>query len=134
MSKRTQTEYEREYIHFLEEVVAGVMSRMRPEIVQRLSDSLALVRGAASTIEDESAEWLEIGSLSQLRAEVGGRFQNIKKKWISAGFPLKEHKGDTGADYELVEEGWQDLSNWVSKQGYEIRKSRKKDVYFEIRN
>ncbi len=38
--------------------------------------------------------WTRIESLSRLRAIVGGRFKNLKEKWVGAGFPLREHRGD----------------------------------------
>lgn len=78
--------------------------------------------------------WIGIESLSRLRSVVGGRFQNIKKKWIDAGFPLREHRGDRWREFELVEAGWLDLSTWIAKQGFEARLTREsKDFLFELR-
>ncbi|RMG43709.1 MAG: hypothetical protein D6719_03225 [Candidatus Dadabacteria bacterium] len=84
--------------------------------------------------QETQGEWLAIDSLSKLRAEVGGRFQNIKKKWIEAGFPLKQHRGEKTASYKLNQEGWIELTNWILKQGYEARLATDDSEHlFEIR-
>lgn len=75
---------------------------------------------AASEGEGEG-EWVQVESLSRLRSVVGGRFQNIKKKWMDAGFPLREHRGDKEANFSIDERGWIELTNWIIKQGFESR-------------
>ncbi len=78
--------------------------------------------------------WSEIASLSQLRAVVGGRFQNLKDRWVQSGFPLKEHRGDKSLEYSLKDVGWLELSSWISKQGFEVRlRPDKEKCLFEIR-
>ena len=69
----------------------------------------------------QSGGWIDIESLSKLRNVVGGRFENIKRKWVGAGFPLREHRGDKAGQFEVNSEGWVELSNWMSKHGYESR-------------
>lgn len=74
-------------------------------------------------VAEEGADggWIDVESLSKLRNVVGGRFENIKRKWVGAGFPLREHRGDKAGDFEINSEGWVELSNWMSKHGYESR-------------
>jgi hypothetical protein len=67
------------------------------------------------------SEWICIQSLSQLRAVVGGRFQNLKQRWIAAGFPLREHRGDRREDASLDNDGWIELAAWIAKQGFDTR-------------
>lgn len=103
----------------------GVMCR-RQAIVYELARSL-LERLRQSNVDLASAEelsqadWEKIESLSQLRATVGGRFQNLKKRWIKSGFPLREHRGDREGEAEIDEAGWVELALWINKQGYETR-------------
>ncbi len=81
-----------------------------------------------------ASEWISISSLSQLRKATGGRFQNLKERWVKAGFPLRQHRGDKSESWTLSEEGWLALSLWINKQGFEARLSGcPKDVIFEIR-
>lgn len=81
-----------------------------------------------------SEKWIGIESLSQLRALVGGRFQNLKERWLSAGFPLKEHRGASEAQATLDPDGWRDLSQWILTQGFEARISTKGTSYlFEVK-
>ncbi|MCI5065438.1 hypothetical protein MRY87_06905 [bacterium] len=81
-----------------------------------------------------SAEWIAIASLSQLRKEVGGRFQNLRTRWLEAGFPLKAHRGDSTEDYTLAQDGWREMTSWLLKQGYESRLLEDLSLgYFEIR-
>ncbi len=90
--------------------------------------------GEASSPESTS-EWISISSLSQLRKATGGRFQNLKERWIRAGLPLRQHRGDKSESWTLSEDGWLALSLWINKQGFEARLSDcPKDVIFEIRN
>jgi hypothetical protein len=79
--------------------------------------------------------WTRIESLSRLRAIVGGRFKNLKEKWVGAGFPLREHRGDREERGSVNTEGWLELSSWISRQGYEVRLAGEADPWlFEIRS
>ncbi|MBN8548665.1 MAG: hypothetical protein J0M12_05055 [Deltaproteobacteria bacterium] len=92
---------------------------------------------AAPAVADENsagAGWVDIESLSKLRNVVGGRFENIKRKWVGAGFPLREHRGDKAGEFEVNSEGWVELSNWMSKHGYESRlRPDRPDCLFQIK-
>ncbi len=82
----------------------------------------------------QSGEWVGIESLSRLRSVVGGRFQNIKKKWTEAGFPLREHRGDRIKRFAINDSAWIELSSWILKQGYEARLApENSDFLFELR-
>ena len=67
------------------------------------------------------AAWVHIESLSQLRAKVGGRFQNLKDKWVASGFPLREHRGDRSGQKVVDYDGWVALALWIQRQGFEVR-------------
>ena len=87
-----------------------------------------------ASVKDGGDPWIPVESLSRLRGIVGGRFQNLRKRWIDAGFPFREHRGDKSGDYTLDERGWIELSNWILKQGYEARLAPKEaDHLFELR-
>ena len=82
----------------------------------------------------ELQPWARIASLSQLRAEVGGRFQNLREKWTAAGFPLREHRGDRTGHVEFDHDGWLELATWITRQGYEVRLAGETDDWlFEVR-
>jgi len=85
---------------------------------QRLSEKVEFSVPGATV---DSSEWARIESLSQLRALVGGRFQNLKQRWVAAGFPLREHRGDREGKAAVNHDGWIELSVWISKQGFETR-------------
>ena len=79
-------------------------------------------------------EWVGIESLSRLRGLVGGRFENIKKKWVDAGFPLREHRGDKAKKASVDEAGWSDMASWLLKHGFEARLlPESKEFLFEVR-
>lgn len=101
-------------------------------IMKELEENLDYAQpGSASEVEEE---WQPVESLSRLRALVGGRFQNLKARWLDAGFPLREHRGDKDDEYQLDEAGWLALTRWVAKQGYEARLAPEKEgVVFELR-
>lgn len=108
-----------------ESLIAEVAYRLRGCFITRSELKEQEVQGAA---------WQGVESLSRLRSIVGGRFQNIKKKWTDAGFPLREHRGDRWKDFSLNDEGWLELSNWILKQGFEARLTTDSEEYlFELR-
>jgi len=76
-----------------------------------------------SEIGKISENWFKIQSFSQLRSLVGGRFQNLKERWSNAGFPLKEHRGDTLEEFKINEAGWAEMKEWLLKHGYIARLS-----------
>jgi len=76
---------------------------------------------AGRETEPSATEWVEIESLSQLRSHVGGRFQNLKQRWVAAGFPLREHRGDRSETGAVNESAWVELATWIAKQGFEAR-------------
>jgi len=110
---------------FFEELVKSVFRDKRELFVHSVMDKLSrdLLSKTALTMTSTGPEddWIEIESLSRLRSIVGGRFKNLKDKWLLAGLPLREHRGDRQADYEVREDTWVELSNWIAKQGYEAR-------------
>lgn len=90
--------------------------------------------GAESPRPTDDNGWTRVESLSQLRALVGGRFQNLKEKWVAAGFPLREHRGDRSGQKVLDYDGWVALALWVQRQGFEVRLATESDAWlFEIR-
>lgn len=121
----------------LESVVNQVFESRRDSYVFQCANRLRElvsdareVASAAPVIND----WVEIESLSRLRTVVGGRFENTKKKWIAAGFPLREHRGDKLSAFVVNEAGWIELSNWIIKQGFETRQNPGKEhCLFELR-
>jgi len=105
------------------------------ELLSQLEASgIGKVSGAAQTQNESDSKWIAIESLSSLRNLVGGRFHNLKEKWIEAGFPLREHRGDKAGEVEVKKQGWIELTNWILKQGYEARLAPdREDCLFELR-
>jgi hypothetical protein len=124
-------------IGFFEDSLSEVFDERKGFYLSCIQNRLsALLNGLPrSEISGQNGhKWEEIDSLSKLRSLVGGRFQNLKVKWLGAGFPLKQDKGSKPAMYTLNEPGWLELSSWISNQGFEVRRnSEKKDVIFEIK-
>lgn len=90
-------------------------------------------QGRGATHEPGS-EWERIESLSKLRALVGGRFQNLKDRWVRAGFPLREHRGDRTGQKKIDHNGWIELASWINKQGFELRLADENEPWlFELR-
>lgn len=88
----------------------------------------------SSSQDDAEREWIKIESLSQLRAQVGGRFKNIKEKWLKAGFPLREHRGDRAHKAAVDYDAWVEMANWILRQGYESRLAEENESWLmEIR-
>jgi hypothetical protein len=79
-----------------------------------------ILQGTTSSVRNGS-DWLTISSLSQLRKETGGRFENLKRRWLAAGLPLRKHRGDREEKEQLEEEGWLALTIWIGDQGYDIK-------------
>ena len=110
-------------------IVAGIRARIA-EIATRVNQPQ---EGEPGETETESA-WIGIDSLSRLRGHVGGRFQNLKERWLGAGFPLKDHRGDKLEVITLDPLGWLELVSWLSRQGFEARAvDATKGFYFEIK-
>lgn len=100
--------------------------------IDRFKALVAAAKERTEQVVDQN--WTEIDSLSKLRAVVGGRFENLKAKWLSAGFPLKESKGAELSDFKLSSQGWVELSTWISNQGFEVRLcDDKSKALFEIK-
>ncbi len=125
-----------------EEAIRGMVrraiERRRQVIVYDTARKLESVLGRYRSDDDLSRPvgvvWVKIESLSQLRALVGGRFQNLKDRWVGAGFPLREHRGDRSGKKNFDFEGWTELSTWIHKQGFEIRLAAEEEPWlFEIR-
>ena len=89
-------------------------------------------RGESSRVHE--AVWQPIASLSQFRQIVGGRFQSIKDRWLRAGLPLREHRGDK-AEWrgQLDPVAWDELCLWIRQQGFEVRVNRERpENLFEV--
>jgi hypothetical protein len=121
----------------LESVVNEVFQSRRDSFVFQCANRLREFVSTAKEVESEapvSADWVEVESLSRLRSVVGGRFENTKKRWVAAGFPLREHRGDKSGGFTIDEAGWIELSNWIIKQGFETRLCPDKEhCLFELR-
>ena len=124
----------------LRNLVRQSLSRRRQAIVFTLAKRFLsclndLGVGESQKVAVLEEGWKRIESLSQLRALVGGRFQNLKHKWTEAGFPLREHRGDREGKAEVNPGGWLELALWIDKQGFEVRLAREEDPWlFEVRS
>lgn len=130
--------------HILGEIAAGALdpalsAQMKEQVTSIVRDSfeqhreifinalvqrLGAVPRQASAVSDSQASmaaWVDIESLSRLRSVVGGRFENLKKRWVEAGFPLREHRGDKEKDYKVLQSGWDEMAGWLLKHGFESR-------------
>ena len=105
------------------------------QFAKRFYDSFNTnVPNLSSSATKEQNDWNKIESLSQLRSLIGGRFQNLKQRWVNSGFPLRQHRGDRDAKANVINEGWIELSNWISKQGYEVKLAGEdEDFLFAVR-
>ena len=125
-------------MHSFEKALEGALESRRLSFVHAIVDRLATLSGTQQQLEatpQNSSSWMPIESLSALRNLVGGRFHNLKAKWVEAGLPLREHRGDKGKDFEVDKVGWIELTNWISKQGFEVRLTEERiDCLFELRN
>ncbi|MDC0357517.1 hypothetical protein OAO01_01780 [Oligoflexia bacterium] len=122
---------------FFEDVIREVFASKKEFFVHAVAQKLRnsdLAYAQAPDAGQAVDEWIAIESLSRLRSVVGGRFQNLKKRWIEAGLPLRQHRGDKGKAYTISKEGWMELCNWILKQGFEARLSDDKTTYlFELK-
>jgi hypothetical protein len=120
-----------------QEQLRSVLELRREAIVHALAKALFLrlqSRGIGSSGNQRSDSWIVIESLSQLRGLVGGRFQNLKQRWVAAGFPLRAHRGDRTLEAQRDEMGWSELQSWLVAQGFEARISTDRpEACFEIR-
>lgn len=129
-------------LEHMRQTVRQALTRRRQSIVffiaKQLHDSLKDSQISVSHLSANSnnlceREWIQIESLSQLRSMVGGRFQKLKERWISAGFPLREHRGDRASEAEIDQSGWLELSLWINRQGYKTKLAKQGDPWlFEI--
>jgi hypothetical protein len=147
VKKRSNTsELPREFTEILEKDLIEVVSRSvknafgrrREVLVMELAKQFRNLSPVASEdnagIAASNAAWVGIESLSRLRGLVGGRFANLKSRWVEAGFPLREHRGDRVARADINQKGWTELSNWILKQGFEVRQVEDDSEFlFEIR-
>jgi len=122
----------------LRELVRGAIERRRQVFVYETARKLSSLFLNHQSVDGDEAlsgnEWIRIESLSRLRALVGGRFQNLKDRWVGAGFPLREHRGDRSGKKSFDQEGWIELSAWIHKQGFEIRLAEEHEPWlFEVR-
>lgn len=120
-------------------MVRDGLARRRQAIVfglaQRISDRFeGMLTQVPAAEEEGDRSWTQVESLSQLRSAVGGRFQNLKEKWIASGFPLRKHRGDRREQATIDMHGWTRLALWIDKQGYDVRLAEPDDVWlFEVR-
>lgn len=106
------------------EVIRRSLESRKQPVVHHLAKRFYQILYEGRSVPEASSdvsEWIPIESLSQLRSHVGGRFQNLKQRWVAAGFPLREHRGDRSDQAEVNEGEWLELSAWIAKQGYESR-------------
>ena len=111
-------------VEFFEETLNQVFTDQREHFLMSIKEKILNNSGLArseTALKQSESEWVNVESLSKLRSLVGGRFQNIKSKWLAAGFPLKEKNSGNALSYTLDENGWIELSSWISRQGYEVR-------------
>jgi hypothetical protein len=110
----------------LRQLVRRAIERRRQAIVYEIARRCQAIMSEenfnpVNPVAEDPQSWIKIESLSGLRALVGGRFQNLKEKWIKAGFPLREHRGDRTGQKNIDYQGWIELATWIHKQGFELR-------------
>jgi hypothetical protein len=104
------------------ELVRSVARRRRPVYIDNLGKRLLSsgLSGATLSAVAKAQPWTGISSLSALRALVGGRFANLKERWLAVGFPLKEGRSD-GTRVKINRTAWLELVSWIEGQGYSAR-------------
>ncbi len=122
----------------LENLLMKTFDEIEPYLVLQSKKQLVHASGSLekSILDDDlDSKWIVIESLSRLRQVVGGRFDNIKRKWGAAGFPLKDHRGSQVDQVTVNQEGWVELCNWMIGQGYESRiLPDNENGFFEVRS
>ena len=94
----------------------------------------AETKNGAGGVSAADTAWMRIESLSGLRTHVGGRFQNLKERWVKAGFPLRDHRGDRTGQKNIDYQGWIELASWINKQGFELKLAEPEQPWlFEIK-
>ena len=128
-----------EHIEAIRMLVRRAISRRRQaivyEIARRCEALMSELNFSAAPGKNSTDQgWVRIESLSGLRAMVGGRFQNLKDKWVKAGFPLREHRGDRTGSKTIDYQGWVELAAWINKQGFELKLAEDDQPWlFELR-
>ena len=139
MTKVKNPKTENSPLKYMEDCLIEVFEDRRGVLIsymkQRLSEVMSGELSKSVGKKSNGREWEGIDSLSKLRGIVGGRFENLKNRWLAAGFPLKQDKASKVGDFSVDEKGWIELSSWISNQGFEVRLNpEKKDVVFEIKS
>lgn len=137
--ERSEVEFSAELRRSLENDIRESIRRSVAATFQRQRE--ILVRGALeylwvniSNVAAIREEWIPIHSLSKLRSVVGGKFANLKRRWLKCGLPLRESRGDRSEIGVMDSEGWVELSGWILEQGYESRVSENgAGSLFEVR-
>ena len=134
LEKDLENRIEADMESFLKRCCRNALQSAEPALAVMLEAELAK-RGVnrVSNTERGIEEWQGIESLSRLRRVAGGRLENIKKKWIEAGLPVKADPGMKNDGGVLNEAGWIVLSNWVSGRGFEVRRTADSKYFFEVR-
>ncbi len=119
----------------VQDLMQEAIDKRRQAIVYALARKMYQRFSAQEIQSSESqTDWEPIASLSQLRGLVGGRFQNLKDRWLAAGLPLRAHRGDREEEAEVNHDGWLELATWINKQGYETRLSdESEEGLFQVR-
>lgn len=104
-------------------VVKGVFARRRDYYIDSLARRIIAVGGTVVGEKGKTntlATWTKISSLSGLRTLVGGRFANLKERWMAVGFPLRD-ASEEGVKGRVNRAAWLELANWIEGQGYAAR-------------
>lgn len=117
MSKKAEQKIPKFQLDVLNEVEL-IFQEVLDELTPYFRSVVGRARGSNS---EQELNWVPIVSLSSLRAEVGGRFDILKNRWIQAGFPLRAHRGDAGENFSMSEEGWIELCSWLASRGYQAK-------------
>lgn len=118
----------------IERVIRDSFELQRPFWVETVRQQLELCGFGGSSPAADNESWTGVESLSRLRSIVGGRFDALKRRWLSAGLPLREHRGSKVGEFEIEKAGWLDLTSWINEQGFEVRLcERGSEHLFELR-
>lgn len=126
------------YVAVVERALLRAFGRERALLESALVQLFLDRAGTQSTLPvapGDERVWTGVESLSRLRALVGGRFQQLKQRWIDAGLPLRAHRGDRTGRVEIDRDGWLELAAWIQKQGFEARLTNEiSEFLFEVRS